>query len=133
MENACRIWHLCADNNVRSIVVLSVSSFKVRSFGSCNVFKYSRTLVTSHISWYHGSDVLSSNTPLMNRHTKGCVPKGVLSDNIKIDERALLAVFRHLYPMPSWNSSPKKLMPSATGGQMGLMFLLRQYSFQFDR
>ena len=52
----------------------------------------------SQVLLYLGNAVRSSKTPLSSLETRGCDPNVVL--NINIEDNALLAVLRALYPAP---------------------------------
>ena len=100
IDKACNVWHLCADVSAKSIVTFKVKSFKHNPSTGCNVFRKSRNVLTSQMSWCFGRVGLVSYTPFRNRQTEGWFPNDKLFGNMMMDDKALLAVFNALYPMP---------------------------------
>ena len=71
-----------------NIVRFSLSCFNVKSLRAGKDRSYVRTIPTSHIVEYLGSDGLSSKVPLRKRVTRGCSPNVVLSAGEITEDRA---------------------------------------------
>ena len=127
-DKACNVWQICANLSAQSIVTLSVKSFKLNSSVGCDVFKNYWTLLTSKISHCFGNDGLVSCTLLRNIQTEGWFPKDNWIVQPKVmEDKELPAVLDPLYPLPLWECSPKKLIPSSIARENGLIFVSQQY------
>ena len=73
-----------------------ISYLRVDSLIPGKDWRYLRTVPTSQITEYLGSDGFSSNIPLRKRVTNGCSPKVVLCPSMMTDDNAERAVLMAL-------------------------------------
>ena len=100
MSSFVKVWHRCPVRRQSNIVSFLVRILISSSAIGCNVVRYCKTVPTSQILVYLGKDGLSSNTPLRNLVTSGCVPNVFPSGRSYTDDRADLAELMALYPRP---------------------------------
>ena len=110
-SNLVMVWHLCPVKRQRSVVSFLVRVFRSKVAMGTKVLIYCNTLPTSQISLYRGKEGFSSNTPLRNLDTRGCVPKVVLLGKISMEDSADRAVLITLYPKPPLNNDVKNSIP----------------------
>ena len=86
MSIKCKVCPLCPVNKDSSMTSFQVRCFKDKRFTGMSVFKYFRTILTSHELEYLGNGGLLLNTPRINLVTSGCSPIVLLMLSIAVRE-----------------------------------------------